>query len=117
MNITLNTNEYNAVFRLLSAITGKSAVVANKLIEQIRSNADEGRSTEIELIVESYELESILKGIKSLVESDKSTVQDIAFFTFIASTLKIKGAFLKMLEELVDKNASVEIDSSIELDA
>ena len=117
MNITLNTNEYNAVFQLLSAITGKSAVVANKLIEQIRSNADEGKAKELELSVETYELEAILQGIKVLAESDKSTVNDLGFFTYICGILKIKGAWNKVLDSLIEKTASIEVDSDIELDA
>ena len=116
MNITLNTNEYNAVFQLLSALTGKASIVANKLISQIRNLADEGKAKEIDIIVENYELELILKGIGELAVAPKSTAQDIDFLTHIASLLKIKGAFVKHLDELLDKNGKVEVDSSIETD-
>lgn len=116
MNITLNQNEYNAVFQLLNVITGKAAVTASKLIDQIRSKADEGKAKEMEITVEPYELESILQGIKVLAESDKSTVQDLGFFTYIAGILKVKGAWNKILDGLVEKNVSVDIDSDIELD-
>lgn len=116
MNITLTQNEYNSVFQLLSAITGKNAVVANKLMDQIRGKVDEGKAKEIELDVENYELESILKGIKALAENEKSTVNDLAFFAYVAKTLKIGKALDKELATLIDTNASVEIDSTVELD-
>ncbi len=117
MNITLNQNEYYSTFQLLSAITGRHAVTASKLIEQIRSKADEGKAKEMEFTVELYELESILQGIKVLAESEKSTVQDLGFFTYIAGILKVKGAWNKILDGLIEKTATVDIDSEIELDA
>ena len=116
MNITLNQNEYNAVFQLLNAITGKHAVTALKLIDQIRSKVDEGKAKEIELAVETYELESVLQGIKVLAESDKSTVNDLGFFSYVCGLLKVKGAWNKILDGLVEKTATVAIDSDIELD-
>ena len=116
MNITLNTNEYNTVFQLLNAITGKHAVTALKLIDQIRGKADEGKAKEIELAVETYELESVLQGIKVLAESDKSTVNDLGFFSYVCGLLKVKGAWNKILDGLVEKTANIEIDSAIELD-
>ena len=117
MNITLNQNEYNAVYQLLNAITGKHAVTALKLIDQIRSKVDEGKAKEIDLAVETYELESVLQGIKVLAESDKSTVNDLGFFTYVAGLLKVKGAWNKILDNLIEKTATVAIDSDIELDA
>lgn len=117
MNITLNQTEYNTVFQLLNAITGKASIVANKLITQIRGLVDEGKAKEIEITVENYELETILKGIGELAIAPKSTAQDIDFLKYVASLLKIKGAFTKHLDELLDKTATVEIDSDIELDA
>ena len=117
MNITLNTNEYNAVFQLLNVITGKHAVTALKLIDQIRSKVDEGKAKEIDLAVEPYELESVLQGIKALAESEKSTVNDLGFFTYVTGVLKIKGAWNKILDSMITKESSIEIDSAIELDA
>ena len=117
MNITLNTNEYTTVFQLLNVIAGKHAVTALKLIDQIRSKADEGKAKELELAVEPYELESILQGIKTLAESDKSTVNDLGFFTYVAGLLKVKGAWNKILDSMITKESSIKIDSTIELDA
>ena len=117
MNITLNQNEYNAVFQLLNAITGKPAITATKLIEQIRSKVDEGKAKEIELTVEPYELESVLHGIKALAESEKSTVNDLGFFTHVTGVLKIKGAWNKILDSMITKESNIEIDSAIELDS
>lgn len=117
MNITLNQDEYNTVFQLLNAITGKASIVANKLITQIRGLVDEGKAKEIEITVENYELETILKGIGELAIAPKSTAQDIDFLKYVASLLKIKGALAKHLDGLVEKTATVEIDSDIELDA
>jgi len=116
MDITLNQNEYNQVFQLLSAITGKPAIVANKLMEQIRGNADQGQAKELELTVENYELESILHGIKALAENEKSTVNDLQYFQHVAKVLKISKALDKVLSELISKEASVEIDALVELD-
>ena len=116
MNITLNQNEYNHLFQALSVINGKASIVANKLITQIRGLVDDGKAKEIDLAVENYELETILKGIVELAIAPKSTAQDIDFLKYIASLLKIKGAFTKHLDELIDKTATVDVDSSIETD-
>jgi hypothetical protein len=117
MTITLSNSDFNALYQLLSALSGKSAIVANKLITQIRNLADEGRAKEIEIEAENYELELLLKGIGELAIAPKTTSQDIEFLTFISSLLKIKGAFVKLLDEMIDKTAKVDIDSAVELDA
>jgi hypothetical protein len=117
MTITLQALEYNAVFQLLNAITGKPAIVAQKLVAQIRNGADEGKAEKLDIEVENYELESILQGMKVLAEDSKSTVNDLGFLGFCASSLKIGKALDKVLAELISKDAKVEIDSAVELDA
>ena len=58
----------------------------------------------------------MLQGIKVLAESDKSTVNDLGFFSYVCGLLKVKGAWNKILDGLVEKTATVAIDSDIELD-
>ena len=120
MDIKLNKNEYNFVFGFLSrGLSGHagSAVVAHKLIEQIQGKANEGKAEELTLAVELYELEQIVEGIVHLVKTgDKVSAAAISELLMVASLLKVKKATEKKLADLVPKDATVEVDSDLELD-
>ena len=121
MDIKLTKNEYNFVFGFLSqGLSGHagSAVVAHKLIEQIRGKANEGKAEELELAVELYELEQVIEGIVHLVKTgDKVSAAAISELLLIASLLKVKKATEKKILELVPKDKLAEVDSDLELDA
>lgn len=118
MEIKLNKSEYNTVFGLLNQLTAPAGAVvtANKLIDQIRSKVDEGKAEEIQLEAELYQLDSILSGIKSFVEGNKLTSDDIFGLKFVAKSLKISKALDKALEDLVGKDTTIEIDSDLVVD-
>lgn len=118
MEIKLNKHEYNSVFALLNQITAPAGAVvtANKLIDQIRSKVDEGKAEEVTVDAELYQLDSVLSGIKKFVEDNKLNSDDIYVLKFVAKALKIGKAFDKALEDLVGKDATIEIDSDLVVD-
>ena len=120
MEISLNKSGYNSLFAFLSqGLKGHAgaAVVAGKIIEQIRAGADEGKAEEVKISVEVHELEAMLKGIVATLSAvDDVTVAHVAELTYVAELLKIKKAFAAELEKLVPADAKVEIDSEIVLD-
>lgn len=119
MDIKLTKPEYNLVFGLLNQITAPagSVVIANKIIEQIRSKVDEGKAEEIKLEVEPYQLEGVLAGIKAFVQESKVNSDDIYGLKSVAKALKIGKALDKALDELAPaKESSIEIDSDIVVD-
>lgn len=120
MEISLDKNGYNSIFAFLSqGLKGHAgaAVVAGKLIDQIRAGADEGKAEELRINVEVHELEALLKGLVSTLEAVEGvTPAHVAELTYIAELLKVKKAFGKELEKLVPADAKVEIDSEIVLD-
>lgn len=120
MDIKLENNAYNYVFVVLSqAIKGHagSAVVALKLIEQIRTQANEGVAPEVTLSVEAYELEQLTEGILHIVKSDErvSALLLTELLTF-AKHLRIRKATEAKIRALVPADKTVELDSDIELD-
>lgn len=120
MDIKLNKNEYNFVFGFLSqGLSGHagSAVVAHKLIEQIQGKADQGKAESLELEVELYELEQIVEGIAHIVStSEKVSAAAIVELLTVARLLKIKKAAEKKILALIPKDATVEVDSELEVD-
>jgi hypothetical protein len=118
MDIKLTKSEYNLVFSFLAqnAFAGGHAVAADKLVEQIRAGADEGKAEDVTIKAEPYELEAVMGGLLAFVEANKLSSNDLGALKEIARILKVKKAFGLGLDKLVPKESTIEIDSEIVLD-
>jgi len=119
MNIKLVNAEYNAVYGLLASFEGPAGAVvtSSKLIDQMRGKVDNGNAESIELEVEPYQLESVLEGVKAIVEAGKIKATDIDALTSICGLIKLRKAFGSFLDAFVaPKESTIEIDTSVDLD-
>lgn len=117
MNIKMDAIEYNHIWNTLQAVSGKNAIAAGKVLDQIKANADQGKAESIEIEVEKYILEHVLEGLLDLASKAESTYNHLSGLHFAASILKISKAFASKLDELIPAvESTLEIDSTIELD-
>lgn len=121
MNIELLKPEYNALFNLVSNFTETaSKVIASSVIEKI-SEAVKGKigddNIEPESISISFtikELSAIKSGFVELVKNEKSNTLNVLGYIGLTKTLKIHGAFMESLNELIQEFEEVTIDITLD---
>lgn len=109
IEIKLSEDEYNAVFTVVSAISGTySKVAASKALELIRSEVQAGLVDQVppDTITVSFPrkiLDGVFLGITEKAKDEKVTCRDILHLKTISTLLKMKVRFEKFADAELEK--------------
>ena len=109
IKITMNSMEYNAVYAVVSSLTGTfSKVAATKTIDLITnavkaSSSDEGKLPE-KITVEFARkvLDGLYFGLTEKVKDEKINAQDVMQLKQVSAVLKMKGRFEKFIDTEIE---------------